>query len=795
MAITYQSQENVIDVTASPYFAKGDGTTDDTAAIQQAVSDGVLSKRLVFFPSGKTYLAKGQIFAHLPGTTTWSAWLKIQGGDQATTIIKLADNQVGFQSSDTAKALIVFGSDNSVSDGSGNDAFANYIFDITIDIGSGNPKAQGVDWIVSNYGTMENVTIRSSDSGKVGDTCLSMSRTGKSGYGPGYIKNCTFDGCNYGITIVGTEYSETWENVSVENQLVAGAKITGNIVTALNFQSNNKVRAFDIYDQAYLVLLYSQLNGVAGYTQTQNAITTHSNNAQVYLYNVTSSNYQNLLVETQYSNRTLVGGNVSEYSSVGISVLHNTVTDDKWGGNLPFLGSGQPAPEAPVYDPSQFFYFPQPSNQYDEIWGHWQDAIASGKPAWAFPTGVNFNFYTQGSLVIPSSLKYLKGNYASIAVPQSSNKYFADANNPKSMFLIQSGSDQLFIEKFFPILNVTDTLYFDNEGGDFLTNSSNRDIVISHVCAGGGRLINNAPSSGNIGKLWVTDYSGNLQLNVPGQQVWCRQLNTEGNPANITKIVSNGAKLWILGLKTENASPILDSSNNAKTQILGGLIYPAASVDSSTIMLKNTESSLTAVLAGSNYNSTANQYSTLVQETRSSDVKTLAASSVPNRSYSSFFLAYNGIQPKDKYMTKFSYGLELDQSISANTFVSVNFNAPYEDSDSQLSNGIFTCKVPGDYSFNGTLFIETPSTGTYLVTQFKKTIASSNNSEQAWRGFQIANTSAGQYSLPSVDFINMQVGDTLSMQIYSSSGGTLKTLQSYPGNILNRFAGFLVNPA
>jgi hypothetical protein len=49
-----------INVKSAPYKAKGDGTTDDTAAIQQAANDALAQHKFVFFPAG-TYLHTGMI--------------------------------------------------------------------------------------------------------------------------------------------------------------------------------------------------------------------------------------------------------------------------------------------------------------------------------------------------------------------------------------------------------------------------------------------------------------------------------------------------------------------------------------------------------------------------------------------------------------------------------------------------------------------------------------------------------------------------------------------------------------
>lgn len=49
-----------VNVKSAPYKAKGDGATDDTAAIQQAANDALAQHKFVFFPAG-TYLHTGTI--------------------------------------------------------------------------------------------------------------------------------------------------------------------------------------------------------------------------------------------------------------------------------------------------------------------------------------------------------------------------------------------------------------------------------------------------------------------------------------------------------------------------------------------------------------------------------------------------------------------------------------------------------------------------------------------------------------------------------------------------------------
>lgn len=51
-----------------------------------------------------------------------------------------------------------------------------------------------------------------------------------------------------------------------------------------------------------------------------------------------------------------------------------------------------------------------------------------------------------------------------------------------------------------------------------------------------------------------------------------------------------GGRLWILGLKTEKDDNVIKTKNGGATEVLGGLLYPAGTVDSS----KKSRSSTTA---------------------------------------------------------------------------------------------------------------------------------------------------------------------------------------------------------
>jgi hypothetical protein len=71
--------------------------------------------------------------------------------------------------------------------------------------------------------------------------------------------------------------------------------------------------------------------------------------------------------------------------------------------------------------------------------------------------------------------------------------------------------------------------------------------------------------------------------------------------------------LWILGLKTENAGTVIATSGNGKTELLGGLIYPAHSVPATDIGFVSENSQVSYMYSESVY-ATGYGYATQVQE-------------------------------------------------------------------------------------------------------------------------------------------------------------------------------------
>jgi hypothetical protein len=89
-----------------------------------------------------------------------------------------------------------------------------------------------------------------------------------------------------------------------------------------------------------------------------------------------------------------------------------------------------------------------------------------------------------------------------------------------------------------------------------------------------------------------------LLRHLRNRPVWARQLNTEGDGV---RIVNRGAPLWILGIKTEGANTAISSLAASRTEVLGGLLYPATPIPRDLPAFHVEDSSFTATVAESSY--------------------------------------------------------------------------------------------------------------------------------------------------------------------------------------------------
>ena len=151
--ISRASAENIVFppdagvVNVKTFGTKGDGKTDDTNAIQEAINS-LKERQTLYFPNG-IYLVSNTLVDPAGKSVKRGVCVGCirniitQGQSRTGTIIKLKDGAASFDDSRHPKAVI--------KTMAGNQAFGYRFLNLTIDIGSGNPGASGISYMGEEY--------------------------------------------------------------------------------------------------------------------------------------------------------------------------------------------------------------------------------------------------------------------------------------------------------------------------------------------------------------------------------------------------------------------------------------------------------------------------------------------------------------------------------------------------------------------------------------------------------------------------------------------------------------------
>ncbi len=615
---TFPADSGMVNVKTQ-YGAKGDGVTDDTAALQKAISSVIRSGNgaILYFPSGTYLVSRPLIEKDLHGT--WQSQLTFQGENQGRTIIKLTDNDPSYQSSSSPADVLDMGSLQPLdsNSGGGNNGFDNYLFDITIDVGMGNPGAVALDFMGNNYCGLRNVTLRSSDPNHAGAVGLSMLRYAS---GPCLMKNVVINGFDYGIEATTLEYSVTFEGLTLLNQRLYGIYNSTDVLSIRGLVSTNTVPA--IYNQGQyglITLLQASLQGGAS------GVSAIQNNGTLYARNVTSAGYRSTL---QNGTQVIAGSTITEYDSGPVT---NLFSSSKSSLNLPIL-------ETPQFEDTNLAnwanvvsFGADPKGSADSS-AAIQAAIDSGATTVYFPVG---GYLVSKTIIVRGKVRMIEGFDSYIA---PSGSAFQDATNPTPLFRIDAGTADVSFRHIHP-----GDWQGSYPGIVFIQQNSSRPVaLVNAYFSAASMTAAYQNTSQGTGSLFVEDAAslGPWQILFP-QNVFARQLNPE---TSATKVLNNGGTLWIMGLKTEQTGTNIETDNAGSTELLGGLLYPVQSVplNQSAFVINNSHASL--IYATSNYsNPTAGQYpnfQTQVSETQGTASETVPTPSVPARGYGTMMSLY-----------------------------------------------------------------------------------------------------------------------------------------------------------
>ena len=217
-----------IDVTKGPYFAAGDGVTDDTQKIQNAINDARDGNFVVFFPGDKVYLVSNQlncIRTADDANASRKFGIQMMGSTKGKKpVIKLKDG-----STVTGKIVVFYDAvfttttggviTASVSDDSRH--YVSHYRGIDIDMGN-NSTVSALSMSGAQYCSIEDVNIYSSSTAPGAHFNAGISDLPGSG---GFTANVSVDGGNYGILQNSYRPNPTVTGVTLTNQLVSGIRL------------------------------------------------------------------------------------------------------------------------------------------------------------------------------------------------------------------------------------------------------------------------------------------------------------------------------------------------------------------------------------------------------------------------------------------------------------------------------------------------------------------------------------------------------------------------------------------
>jgi MYXO-CTERM domain-containing protein len=394
---------DVAEVNAKDFGAKGDGVTDDTAAIQAALSDGRHDggdyhglPLTVLLPKG-IYLVSN--------TIQWiGCCASIVGEGRGETIIRLKDGASGFGSSSSPKAVL--------RTTTGNYSFRENIMSLTVDTGSGNPGAIGVSYHANNSGTLKHVEVRSGDGSGVAGIDMTEQWPG-----PCLVKDVSVQGFDVGIDVRHGEYGPTYEHIVLSGQKIAGIRNDGNVIAMRGLLSQNTVPAIrNIADHGYVILLDSRLSGGAA---TASAI--DNQRGELFVRNIESSGYAQAI---SHRGTAVPGSSQSEWLSGAIYQLFES----------PQRTLGLPIAETPdFHDTNLANWVNAAPSSGQSLTSSLESAFASGKSTVYVPAGV---WYFGATLSVPAHVRRIIG-------------FGAVINDAPGVFRVEAASEHpLIIEQF-----------------------------------------------------------------------------------------------------------------------------------------------------------------------------------------------------------------------------------------------------------------------------------------------------------------------------------------------------------
>lgn len=598
--IVYPQNSGVINVTSPEYGAIPNDARDDTEAIQKALNQFPGGSRIIYLPNG---------VYNISNTLSWPKGIRnrsdykrtiLQGQSKEGVIIQLQDNSPQFQNPNQPRPVISTGFDPDLNRKSPEfqasqvaQRFGNSVRNLTINTGRKNPGAEGLNFVANNQGAVRSVKIISGD-GR-GTTGLALTH---GEVGPLLAEDVEIVGFDYGILTNNSINSVTLQNITVRNQKRAGIYNGGQVMSLEGFSSFNSVPAIingrnphKGFDPGSMFMLVNAKLIGNGKAKTIPAI---SSAGFMYGRNVASSGYRNLFSSNaRRTPKTIKNAAINEFTSHPILAKFPS---PKRSLQLPI----KQFPKLGWDDPNTWISVERfgaiPNDKKDDT-AAFQAAIDSGATTVFVPNTGAFNI--NGSLKIRGNVKRFLGTNGWI-----------------------EGNGEIVADKGSQPTLIIENLSVGYGSKLKWRNVANRTVVYRSI-------VHLELESKGTGDLFIDDaVMSAVKFLNPNQHIWARQLNPEGGSE--TNVLNRGAKLWILGLKTERARTKIDTTNGGSTELLGGLIYATTKQSPKEPLFRiNNAAAAFAGVAEAFFD--RDTYQIWVEETRGKTTKILKRDEIPAR--------------------------------------------------------------------------------------------------------------------------------------------------------------------
>lgn len=528
----FPNDPSVLDLKRD-FGAKADGVADDTAALQAGLAassnrgrDG--GTRILFVPNG-TY----RVTSNLVVKAAVGPW--VYGESRDGVIIRLAD---GVPTNITA-VLRAHPSDTKESSA---DFFMRNFRNLTIDVGN-NPHADGIRWYGNNSGILQNVRVVGT--GRVG---INSGWLGQNG--PNLIQDALVEGSFETGVRCAWSWGQTLSRVTVRKARAVGVYVNA---TAVGIEDlvveDTPVALHNEYPNDWK--WWGGVVALAGghFTGTDTSRPAITNTSVLYARNVTSRGFKQVL-HSATPGGSVAGARLDEYLSHPARKLFPDAPDR--------------ALQLPIR--------PEPVVPWETNLSHW---------VCANDHGARFGDNRDDTAAIQAAIDAAAAAGKTVVYLRGIGGGDPNWYDVKGEVRVH-GSVRLVIGLGFGRV-------IGGDKGQFIVDDGSAPVVkFMHLQAFGGRppTVENRSSTNTLvvescdlkilgtggGDIFATDCPSRIELRTPGQHLWARQLNPEGD--SDTGLVQNhGGVLWALGVKHEGRGVRFLTDRGGQTEILGLFNY------------------------------------------------------------------------------------------------------------------------------------------------------------------------------------------------------------------------------